>query len=173
MGGTSFLSRNNDFDVERAVTAIIVSPTLEDAVEALKQQGKTTTVGTLRTWRDNDPLTRQRYEERRKQLVPQLETRFANDLLDSSRRATLVTRLAIDQTRELLNAGEVRNPSRVARDLAQVTAQSIEKRHAIQARPTQIVEHRDVNDIVRQLVAMGVATADEPPDTDPHQLEPA
>jgi hypothetical protein len=40
--------------------------------------------------------------------------------------------------------------------VAQVASQAIEKRLAIQGRPTQIVEHRDVAEIVRALEALGV-----------------
>jgi hypothetical protein len=158
MGGTRFLSPKNDLDVECVATALVLAPTLEDAVEILAEQGATVTVDTLRVWRDRDPFVSERYEKRRTELAPQLEPIFANDLLDNARRATLVIRLAIERTKELLEAGEVRDPSRVARDLSQVVAQSIEKRHAIQGRPTQIVEHRDVSEIVRQLVALGVAS---------------
>jgi hypothetical protein len=34
------------------------------------------------------------------------------------------------------------------------------KRLAVQGRPTQIVEHREVGEIIRQLVAMGVVVDD-------------
>ena len=161
MAGTRFLSTKNDLDVECVATALVLAPSLEDAVEVLAEQGKTVTVDTLRVWRDRDPIISERYQKRRVELAPQLETRFANDLLDNARRAVLVTSLAIEKTRELLIAGEVRDPSRVARDLAQVTAQSIDKRHAIQGKPSQIVEQRDVAEIVRALASMGVLRVDE------------
>jgi hypothetical protein len=160
MAGTRFLSPKNDLDVECVATALVLAPTLEDAVEILAAQGATVTVDTLRVWRDRDPFISVRYEKRRTELAPQLEPIFANDLLDNARRAALVISLAIEKTKELLEAGEVRDPSRVARDLSQVMAQSVEKRQTIQGHPTQIVEHRDVAEIVRQLVALGVVTAE-------------
>ncbi len=158
MGGTRFLSTHNDLDIECVATALVLAP-LEDAVEILAEQGATVTVDTLRVWRDRDPVISERYEKRRTELAPQLETRFANDLLTNARRGTLVTSLAIEKMEEEL-LGEVRNPARVARDLAQVTARSIEKRLAVQARPTQIVEHRDVAEIVLALASMGVLVED-------------
>jgi hypothetical protein len=151
-----FLSRANDFDVERAITAMIVCPTLEDAVEVLKLQGTPATVDWLRVWRDRDPIVKERYQHRREELAPQLEGMFANDLLDNARMATLAVKLAIEKTEELLTAGKVGDPSRIARDLSQVMAQSLDKRLAVQGRPTQIVENRDVGEILRKLQALGV-----------------
>jgi hypothetical protein len=151
-----FLDRSNDFDVERAITAMMLSPTLEDAVDVLKLHGIVTTVHHLRVWRDVDPAIRERYGKRRQELAPQIEGRLANDLLDNAERASAVIGVAIERTQELLDAGKVAEPSRVARDLSQVVAQSIDKRLAIQGRPTQITEHSDVGDIIRKLQAIGV-----------------
>ena len=157
----SFLSRRNDLDIERAIAAMIVSPTLEDAVETLRQQGTQTTVEHLRVWRDREPTIRERYEKRRIELTPRLERNFANDLLDNARRASLSVRLAIEHTHELLEADVVQDPSRVARDLSQIVAQSTDKRLAIRSRPTHIAANRDVSRILRQLVALGVVKIDD------------
>ena len=81
---------------------------------------------------------------------------FANDVLDNAARAMLVIGLAVKKTQELLESGLVADPARVARDLSQVVAQSTDKRLAVQGRPTQITEHRDVGEIVRALEAMKV-----------------
>ena len=156
----TFLSRKNDVDVETAITAMIVCPTLDDAVEVLKGQGIQTTTGVLEVWRDREPAIRERYQKRREELAPQLEGIFANDLLDNGRRGTLAIRLAVEETIKRLEDGTVADPSKVARDISQVVAQSVDKRLAIQGRPTQIVEVRDVNEIVRQLVALGVVHDD-------------
>jgi hypothetical protein len=151
-----FLARNNDLDVERAITAMILSSTLEDAVDVLKLQGVVTTVEHLRVWRDRDPAIRERWEKRRQELAPQIEAELANNLLDNAQRASAVITVAIAKTEELLEAGKVGDPARVARDLSQVVAQSVDKRLSIQGRPTQITEHRDIGEIVRQLQAKGV-----------------
>jgi hypothetical protein len=157
----SFLSRHSEVDIERAITAMIVCPTLEDAVEALEEQGIQTTIGVLEVWRDREPGISERYAKRREELAPQLEGVFANDLLDNARRSSLVIQLAIDETKQRLETGTVAEPSRVARDLSQVMSQAVDKRLAIQGRPTQITEHRDVNEILRQLVALGVFKIDD------------
>lgn len=150
---THFLDRNNDLDVERAYAAIILSPTLADAVEVLKIQGDTTNEAVLVQLRDRD---RERFEKRRDELAPVVEGRFANDALDNAARASAAIGLAIARTEELLAAGKVADPARVARDLSQVVAQSIDKRLAVQGRPTQITETRDVAEIIRALQAMKV-----------------
>jgi hypothetical protein len=160
---THFLDRNNELDVEKAYAAIILSPGLEDAVEVLKLQGATTTVGVLEQLRGRD---RERFEKRREELAPIIERRFASNLLDNAQRAVAAIGVAVERTQELLDAGKVADPSRVARDLSQVVTQSIDKRLAIQGRPTQITEHRDVGDIIRKLQSIGVieiidSTADD------------
>jgi hypothetical protein len=156
---SKFLS-DSDFDHERAVTALIVCPSVEDAVEALKNQGITTTVAKLEVMRDKVPSFMERYQERRQELAPILEGILANDLLDNARRSTVAVNLAVQKTQELLEAGKVQDPSRVARDLSQVMSQQVEKRMSIQGRPTQIVEHRDVNQILAGLQALGVVKVD-------------
>jgi siroheme synthase (precorrin-2 oxidase/ferrochelatase) len=140
---------------------MIVCATLDDAVEVLKEQGIQTTTGVLEVWRDREPAIRERYQQRRQELAPQLEGKFANDLLDNGRRGTLAVRLAVEETIKRLEDGTVADPSKAARDISQVVAQSVDKRLAIQGWPTQIVEHRDVNEILRQLVALGVVTIDD------------
>lgn len=151
----AFLSIRNDLDLEKAMTAMIVTDTLEDAVGMLQSDGYQTTVEFLKSIR-NGPQLRERYEKRRNELAPMLEGEFANDMLDTGRRAALATRLAVEKTIEMFEAGQVRDPSRVGRDLSQISSQMVEKRLSLQGRPTQIVEHRDVNEIVRALQGMGV-----------------
>lgn len=150
------LSTKDDLAVEKTITAMIVCESDEQAVEMLAEQGVRTSVAQLDVIRNGGIATRQRFEERRDELAPALEAIFANDLLDNARRASLITSIALDKTRELLERGKVEDPARVARDLSQVMSQSVEKRLAVQGRPTQIVEHRDVGEIVRALEAMKV-----------------
>lgn len=154
----TFLSRS-ELDTEKTLTAMILAPTLEDAVEMLALDGKTTTVEYLRTI-ERGPTMREVLEKRRNELAPLIEGELANRLLTVAGRAAAATELAVQKTQEMLDQDKVRDPSRVARDLAQVTAQSIEKRLSIQGRPTQIVEHRDVNEILRGLQKLGIVHVD-------------
>lgn len=149
-----FLSTNNDLDVEKALTAMILTETLEEAVELLKPQNVTTTPDTLKVWRDR--MYKDRYEERRSQLAAKREEVLTNDLLDVKVKATIALKLAIDQSTFMLNNGLCVEPWRVARDLSQVMAQATDKRLALQGRPTQIIEKRDPDETLRKLQSMGV-----------------
>lgn len=156
MAGTHFLDRKNDLDLEKAFTAMILTDSLAGAIEVLKEQGFTTTEPALEQLRSNHHQ-RDRYEARRNELAPVLEGMHANDLLDTARLATTVSNIAIAKTRELLEDGKIRDPavaSKVARDLSQVSTQSIDKRLAVQGRPTHITEHRDLTEIVRALASL-------------------
>ncbi len=160
MSGTRFLSEKNDVDVQKALTAMVMYERLDEAADYLLQEGITTTVEKLEVWRDR--MYAERYEKRREELAPILEARLASGLLDNAGLAADVTRLAITKTRDLLEEGRVADPSRVARDLSQVATQAVDKRLALQGRPTKIVENRDIADIVRALEGMGVVKTDEP-----------
>ena len=154
-----FLAAQNDFDVESALTAMIVCPTLDDAVEVLAAQGMTVSAAKLEVFRSGNiehGTIRERYEKRREELAPMLEGILANDMLDTARRSEIVINFAIEKTEELLRDGRVADPSKVARDLSQVRTQAIDKRLAMQGRPTQIVETRDVSQILRALESLGV-----------------
>jgi hypothetical protein len=152
--GIRFLSEKVDLDVEKAITAMAAYPTLAEAVEYLLGEGVTTTEAKLRVWRDT--MYSDRYRKRRAELAPLIEEKLAGDLLGNAALASDVTALAITKTRELLEEGRIADPSRVARDLSQVGTQAVDKRLALQGRPSQIVEHRDVSEIIRALEGMKV-----------------
>jgi predicted transcriptional regulator len=133
-------------------------PTLEIAVEQLKEQhGITTTARALEVFKSHHL---EEYEKLRNQLAPLREQSFANDMLDVASMATQVEQAAIAKTMELLEAGRIADPSKVARDLADVKAKNTDKRLAIQGRPTSIIAKRSVEDIWDQLEDMGVVTVD-------------
>lgn len=139
--------------VERALAAVAAFPTLSEAVEHLAANGYKTTETQLENWKRTkaDAL-----EDIRTRMAPALEAHLANDMLEVAHLATTCERVAIERTLKLLEEGKIFDPSRVARDLAQVKAQSIDKRLALQGRPTQVVEHRDFGEIVSALEGMGV-----------------
>jgi len=154
MGGMRFLSEKNDVDVQKALTAMVLYDTLEEAVDYLSDEGITTSVEKLEVWRDR--MYAERYQKRREELGPVIEARLATGLLDNATVASDVTRLAIEKTRELLEEGKLKDPSRVARDLSQVATQAVDKRLALQGRPTKIKEDRSFNELLRALQGMNV-----------------
>ena len=64
--------------------------------------------------------------------------------------------LAIQRTEERLRRNIEADPSRVLRDLSQVRTQAIDKRLALEGRPTQIIEKRSPDEILAKLEALGV-----------------
>jgi hypothetical protein len=157
--GQRFLSEKNDVDVQKTLTAMVMYETLPEVASYLEDEGISTTVEKLEVWRDR--MYADRLQKRRAELAPVIEARLAADMLDNATLASDVTRLAIAKTRDMLEAGRVADPSRVARDLSQVATQAVDKRLALQGRPTQIVEHRDTAEIIRKLEGMGVAVQAE------------
>lgn len=149
-----FLSTRDDLAVERALAAMAAYPDLAQASAYLAEQGYQANVDLLRTMRDVQ--FRDRFEKVRDSLAPRIEASLANDFLDNARMAAEVERMAVERTRQMLEEGKIAEPSRVARDLSQVKTQSVDKRLALQGRPTQITEHRDPREIVRALEAMRV-----------------
>ena len=97
------------------------------------------------------------YLKRREQLAPRfVEAKLAEDLLQEAGSATEAIAFAVEQTYERLAKGEIADPARAARDLSQIETQAVDKRLALQGRPTQISEHRSPDEIVRALEGMGV-----------------
>jgi hypothetical protein len=149
-----FLSYKNDVDWELALTALATAPTPEQAVEYLKEyHDRQTTVAVLEGFRRARP---ERYEQVRRQLTPRLEQELTDGLLDNARLATIATNMAIKRTMELLERGVCRDPSKVARDLADVQAKSVDKKLSLEGRPTQITETRNPEEIIRALEGMRV-----------------
>jgi hypothetical protein len=151
----NYPSTKDDLAVEMVIDAMVAYPTLTMAKEFLKEHGYDTDLKKLKSWRDNKFADR--YQKRRKELGPKIEAMLADDMLGNARLASEVEKLAIEQTAKLLKQGKVQDPSRVARDLKQTQTQGIDKRLAMEGRPTQIHESRNVDELVRALEGMGVA----------------
>ncbi len=109
---------------------------------------------TLERWRDKNY---DRYEELRKEMAPKLEAELAEDMLANAHLAMNAERVAIEQAHQHLVEGKVNEPTRWARDLSQAKTQAIDKRLALEGRPTQIVEKRSPDEILAKLEALGVA----------------
>jgi uncharacterized NAD(P)/FAD-binding protein YdhS len=154
----TYLNHREPLGIERALAAAAAFPTLKEAVEYLSLEGIETSEQQVKNWMRTK---REAFEDIRAKMAPQIEAHLANDMLDVAHLATTCERAAIERTMQLLDEGKVGDPSRVARDLAQVKSQSIDKRLALQGRPTQITEHRDYKEIVNALEAMGVVKSVE------------
>ncbi len=150
-----FLSRENESGEQLALAAIAAHPTLEQAVEYLKEAHSIyTTVATLQK---KTVKCRPELEEIREQLAPRVEAIRANDMLDNAGLATELERMCMERLQIQLEQGRVKDPARVARDLADLKAKNVDKRLAVQGRPTQITETRNLAEIVKAMEGMGIA----------------
>jgi hypothetical protein len=151
----------SDEDVTAGLMAVIGTSTFVEAAAMCAGEGRSISEKTLREWVKETRVVQ--FEKLREEWAPKIEASLANNLLDNARLAAETERLAIEQARTELEEGRAKEPAKIARDLSQVRSQAIDKRLALQGRPTQITERRDVNEIVRALVGMKVVQVTEQP----------
>jgi len=147
----------DDVAMELVYASLIAFPDLERASRFLAEQGYGCSTAKLAVFRDGHTPKSEVFRERRHELAPKLEEALADDLLSEARLSTQVISMALESTQRLLNAGSVGDPARVARDLSQIRTQAVDKKLALQGRPTQISENRSIDELVRALEGLGVA----------------
>src|SRR5262249_43914321 len=112
------------------------------------------------------------------------EAYLVDGMVDNAQLVTEGEARAARRTIEALDAGTVREPWRVARDLADMKAKNVDKSRLMQDKPTQITVTRSLTEIYNQLAALGVLEgeaeddvedADVVPESDgkPDELPPA
>jgi hypothetical protein len=161
---TGVLKRLLDDDevaMELAITALCAFPDLGEAAAFMEREGYGVSPGKMAAIRNRGMAPgspfHDRFVARKEQLAPKIEGLLAGELLDEARFATNVARLALETTETMLKKGRINDPSRVARDLSQIRTQAVDKRLALQGRPTQIQANRSVDELVRALEGLGVA----------------
>lgn len=149
--------------IDDALTALIAyAGNATAAHEYLEAEGKRApTPQTLRKW--SRTVHWQRYEELRDQFAGKREATLVHNYLDASLRATEAMNLAVDKAKGKLEAGADNDPARTAANLAMVARSATDKRLALQGRPTQIHETRDLGAILRSLAAKGVISVPDEP----------
>ena len=103
---------------------------------------------------------REEYDELRERYAPQLEAEVVRQLRETAIYAGVVQRKAIEAAEERLDARKDIAPAQTAAALAKVSSSATEKLLALTGRPTQITEHRTLEEIVRPLIAQGVLQLD-------------
>jgi hypothetical protein len=133
----------------------------------LLSQGKRAPhMGTLRHWVRTKHW--EQYERLREQWAAKVEQTVANDMRDAAREAIEVQRIAVEKAKERLEANRDDDPGRTAANLSRVASGNTDKLLSLTGRPSQITESRNVNEILRSLVAKGVLAL---PDELPEQIE--
>jgi hypothetical protein len=155
------VNEKTEVGLELTYTALVAFPDLEDSRKFLLENGYDVSVEKLRvlkTMKGRIPGKpgEDMYVQKRKELAPTLEKIHADDLLDQARECSAIVDLALTRTREKLEAGEVADPSRVARDLSQVQTQAIDKRMLLEDRPTEIRAVHTTDELIVKLEGLKV-----------------
>lgn len=152
-------------DMELVYASLIAYPKDEDSKAFLEEHGYAISDAKMAVFRRGTTMVTspyyQPFQQRRAELAPRLEAKLADDMLSNALRATNAEAFCIEKVEEQVRRGEVKDPARVARDLSQIRTQAIDKRLALQGRPTQIVEKRNTDEIIRKLQSMGVLQVED------------
>ena len=123
------------------------------ALRDLKEQGLEVPEQTLRDWGGSEE-----YERIRHKYGHKLEEFVIAEIRERMVEQSELEKLAAQKTREALENGQVRDPARTMRDVAAAKSQNIDKLRVMTGRPTDITEHRSVDELVKALVSLGIAT---------------
>ena len=151
-----FISYKNDTHLELAMMALAASPSPEEACAFLLEehnlQANEQTLKAIVRMRPTE------YEELRAKIVPIKEKRLAHNMLDDALYASEVTREAMSQLKGRLEEGKIPPEylSRVARHAQDVETKAVDKKLALENRPSHITETRTPAELLRSLERLGV-----------------
>ena len=141
------------------ITLVSCNGNKQATLRLLKEDGITITDKTLTDWVRRKHADR--YQEIREGRAAAQERLLARNMLDVAGHALEAEDLAITKAQERLEANEETDPARAALNLARTKQIAIDKMLTLTGRPQQITESRDVTEVARALVALGVL---KPPD---------
>lgn len=158
-------------EVEEALMALALNGgNFKRTSEGLMAEGRDLSPRRLRSW--STEVYPGRYELAQTRVAEELDKRLIGMAQAAAVNALDVTTLALEQTREKLEAGGYEDPARVARDTAVVMGVNVDKSQVLRNRPFEVQESRDAQQLMRALVARigGPAavdsTAEEVPSAD-------
>ncbi len=143
-----FISTKNDMQMELVFATVAATNNYAEAVELLKEHKLQTNERVIENYCRHNP---ERLAEARKALLPRLEEALTSNLLNNALKASEVTRTAVERTQEMLESGRCQDPSKTARDLADVVSKSVEKKALLEGKPTSVHETRNVAEIMNAL----------------------
>jgi hypothetical protein len=136
--------------IDRALLELVVSGSSVAARRRLAAQGLVVSDRTLRDWRLRYS---DRYAEIAERHAPEVERVIVQEARELAVLAAEVERKALGKELEALDNG-VKDASASARNAATVAGINLDKVLAYTGPPKAIVEHRQVDDIVRKLQAI-------------------
>lgn len=137
--------RRNYTPAEVDTALLVLCLTGRNSVEAsrrLKKQGLDVHPRTLRSWREG--IHANRYLELQRNQAPRIEAEMVNTSREIVIAANLATLEAVEATRAQVAAGEAKDPSTSARNLATTAGINVDKSLLIEGRPTIITSSDDV-----------------------------
>jgi len=161
----TLISTNNSMygvtEVEAALTQIALAG--DNATKAAKLTGHAPS--TLQDWRNR---YRDRYDEIRRELAPQIESTIIEEARATALLAAEAERAGIQATISSINNGTIKDPSSAAKNMSLVKAVNVDKFLLLENRPTSISTHVGTDELLRKLTAGGYidSTAQELPDED-------
>jgi hypothetical protein len=114
----------------------------------------------------------ERFEKVYEECVAIREAYLVDGMLDNAQLATEGEARAARRTIEALDAGTVKEPWRVARDLADMKAKNVDKSRLMQDKPTHITATRSVTEMFNQLEALGVIDGEAEDDVEDADVVP-
>jgi hypothetical protein len=150
--------RHSPHDRERGLTALAIEGSSRRASQLTGYSDRT-----IRDWAQTYPEQYAQIKERRAALIDQACIEEFRQIVLNGTRAT---QSAIAAAQEDLDAGNTRDPAATARNLATASAIAADKIALMEGRPTQIIEHRSSDDVLRDLERGGFIDAQAIEDTE-------
>lgn len=141
---------------ERTRALVVLASSAGNCAQASKEVD--VPVDTLRLWKKSDEYERIRHDYGHK-----LEEFVIAEIRERMVEQSELERLALEKTREALENDEVKDPARTMRDIVHAKGQNIDKLRVMTGRPTDITEHRSLDELVRALSSLGIAQVESAP----------
>ena len=109
---------------------------------------------TLRKWATSSHV--ERYEKIRREVIPQIHDRMAQESEDLAGEYAVVERKVLERVEEELPNLKAGEAAGAARNLATSRAISADKALLLRGRPTEITEHRNPDELLRKLASSSV-----------------
>jgi hypothetical protein len=137
---------------ERDTALLVLAATGGNANRAskiLRQQGITIAPRTLLSWKTIQHPDR--YAELQAERMPEIEAIATARMLETILKTQDAQDEAVDAAQAQVRAGDAKDPSAVARNLAVVLGINNQHRLALSGRPTSIVAHESGEDVLKRL----------------------
>jgi hypothetical protein len=130
----------------------------ERAARALAESGPPIAAKTLRQWKRGKYAVQ--YEEIVYELRQTIGHKVSDDAMEVAAAASEVEAQLISETKAQLHDIPAKDLAKAALNMAQIKRTNIESARLLRNEPTQITEHRSVDESIEELRALGVIEVD-------------